>query len=53
MKSRRFEGIAEPVADPARIADFTELRLRGHPKMMGTILPSWPFRSSVRHLVSL
>ena len=38
MKSQRFEGIAEPVTDPARIADFIELRLRRHPKMMGTIL---------------
>ncbi len=28
-----FEGIAEPITDPVRIADFLELRLERHPRM--------------------
>ncbi len=40
VKSRRFDGIATPVTDPGRIADFLELRLRRHPKMIGAILRS-------------
>jgi deazaflavin-dependent oxidoreductase (nitroreductase family) len=40
VKSRRFPGTAEPVTDPNRIADFLELRLRRHPKMIGAILRS-------------
>ena len=38
VKSRRFHGLAETVTDPSRIADFLELRLRRHPKMIGAIL---------------
>ncbi len=38
--SRRFAGIAEPVTDPARVADFIEYRLRRHPRMIGAILRS-------------
>jgi len=37
---RQFDGIAETVTDPGRIADFLELRLRRHPKMVGVILKS-------------
>ncbi len=37
---RRFEGMAETVTDPGRIADFLELRLKRHPKMVGAILKS-------------
>jgi deazaflavin-dependent oxidoreductase (nitroreductase family) len=40
VKSREFAAIAEPVTDPARIADFLELRLRRHPRMVGLILKS-------------
>jgi deazaflavin-dependent oxidoreductase (nitroreductase family) len=40
IKSRRFEGLAQPVTDASRIADFLELRLRRHPKMIGAILRS-------------
>jgi deazaflavin-dependent oxidoreductase (nitroreductase family) len=40
VKSRRFRGVAETVTDPLRIADFLELRLRRHPKMIGAILQS-------------
>ncbi len=40
VKSLSFEGKAEPIVDPARIADFLELRLRRHPKMIKAILHS-------------
>jgi deazaflavin-dependent oxidoreductase (nitroreductase family) len=40
VKSRRFRGVAETVTDPLRIADFLELRLKRHPKMIGMILQS-------------
>ncbi len=33
-----FSGIAEPVTDPGRVADFLEYRLRRHPKMVGAIM---------------
>ena len=38
VKSRRFKGVAEPITDTASIADFIELRLRRHPRMIGLIL---------------
>ncbi len=52
VKSRRFRGVAETVTDPLRIADFLELRLRRHPKMIGTILkreglPTQPDRTEL------
>lgn len=40
IKSHEFEGLAEPVTDPCRIADFLELRLVRHPQMVGAILQS-------------
>lgn len=40
VKSRQFAGRAELVTDPVRIADFVELRLRRHPRMVGMILKS-------------
>ena len=40
VKSRRCHGTAQPVTDPVRIAEFLELRLRRHPKMIGAILRS-------------
>ena len=40
VKSRRFEGVVEPVTDPKRIADFLELRLQRHRKMIGVMLRS-------------
>jgi deazaflavin-dependent oxidoreductase (nitroreductase family) len=33
-----FEAVAEPVTDPARIADFLELRRRRHPIMIRLIM---------------
>ncbi len=52
VKSRRFRGQAEPVVDPARIADFLELRLRRHPRMIGAMfrsegLPPMPDREQL------
>ena len=38
VKSRCFRGIAEPVTDPERIADFLEIRLQRHPRMIGGML---------------
>ncbi len=38
LGSRAFEGVAEAVTDPCRIAEFLELRLRRHPRMIGAIL---------------
>ncbi len=38
VKSRRFRGRAEIVTDPARIADFLEIRLRRHPRMVGAMM---------------
>jgi len=38
VKARRFYGRAEPIADPIRIADFLELRLKRRPRMMGAML---------------
>jgi len=37
---RQFQGMAETVTDPGRIADFLELRLKRHPHMVGAILKS-------------
>jgi deazaflavin-dependent oxidoreductase (nitroreductase family) len=38
VKSRQFSGTAEAVTDPIRVADFLELRLRHHPRMVGAML---------------
>ena len=38
VRSRRFSGIAEPVTDPGRVADFLQYRLDRHPRMIGAIL---------------
>ena len=52
VKSRRFRGMAETVTDPLRLADFLELRLKRHPKMIGAILqheglPAQPDRTQL------
>jgi deazaflavin-dependent oxidoreductase (nitroreductase family) len=52
LKSREFAGIAEPITDFTLVADFLELRLRRHPRMVGMILksdglPSKPTRSQL------
>jgi len=38
VKSRRFRGVAETITDPERIADFLEVRLQRHPRMVGGML---------------
>ena len=38
MRSLEFAAVAEPVTDPARLADFIELRLRRHPVMIRLIM---------------
>ncbi len=38
VKSRHFRGIAEPITDPVRIADFMEIRLKRHPRMIGAMI---------------
>ncbi len=35
--TRQFDGAAEPVTDPGRIADFLEYRLAKNPRMIGFI----------------
>jgi len=57
VKSRHLRGVAEPVTDPVRIADFLTLRLQRHPKMMGAILrsaglPSTPTRAQLEEYVA-
>ncbi len=52
-----FEGTAEIVADPARIADFLQLRLESRPRMMGAMLraeglPPNPTRADLEALAS-
>ncbi len=38
VKARQFDGAAEPVTDPQRIADFLEYRLTKNPRMIGFIM---------------
>ncbi len=58
VKARRFRGIAEPVTDPLRIADFLEVRLKRHPHMMGLLmqkahgLPRRPSRQQLEKLAA-
>jgi deazaflavin-dependent oxidoreductase (nitroreductase family) len=56
VKDRRFSANAEIVTDPCRIADFLEVRLERHPRMMGLImerahhLPKHPTRAQLEEL---
>jgi len=36
--SREYYGRGEPITDPVRIADFLEVRLKRHPRMIGAML---------------
>ncbi len=40
LKSRHFWGTAEPITDPVKIADYLEIRLQRHPRIVGAILRS-------------
>jgi deazaflavin-dependent oxidoreductase (nitroreductase family) len=53
VKSRRFKGLAEPIADLEKITDFLEYRLDKHPKMLAAItrfegLPPYPNREQLK-----
>ena len=56
VKSMKFHGQAEVVTDPARFADFVEVRLQRHPFIVGTImqrthgLPKQPSREQLEKL---
>lgn len=52
VKRRRFAGRAQIIQDPSLIADYLEVRLQRHPKMVGAILRSdeVPFPPSRRDL---
>lgn len=50
--SRSFRALAEPCADPDRIADFLAYRLKRHPRIIGAILraeglPATPSRKDL------
>jgi deazaflavin-dependent oxidoreductase (nitroreductase family) len=52
VKSRRFVGTAEAIADVERVADFLEIRLVRSPRMMGNLfriagLPREPTRAQL------
>jgi deazaflavin-dependent oxidoreductase (nitroreductase family) len=52
VKARHFHGVAEPMTDPIPMADFLELRLQRHPRMLGTLfrvqgLPARPKRTQL------
>lgn len=36
--AKHFQGVAEVVTDPAKFADFLEVRLQRHPRMIGLIM---------------
>jgi hypothetical protein len=38
VRAQRFAGLAETITDPKQIADFLEIRLRRHPRMIGAML---------------
>jgi deazaflavin-dependent oxidoreductase (nitroreductase family) len=58
VKNRRVCGVAETVTDPVRIADFLEVRLQRHPRMMGLLmekahgLPPRPSREQLEALAA-
>ncbi|MGQ9815779.1 MAG: nitroreductase/quinone reductase family protein, partial [Candidatus Roseilinea sp.] len=58
VKKRRFRGTAETVTDSVRIADFLEIRLRRHPRMVGLLmekahgLPRRPSREQLETLAA-
>ncbi len=58
VKNHRFIANAEVIIDPARIADFIEVRLQRHPFMLGLImqkahgLPKHPNRQQLENLAA-
>jgi len=57
VKDRYFQGMARPLTDPRRIADYLETRLQRHPRMVGAMmrmhkLPARPTRSQLEELAA-
>lgn len=57
VKDRYFQGMATPLTDPGRIADYLETRLQRHPRMLGAMmrmhkLPARPTRSQLEELAA-
>ncbi len=57
IRTESFDAIAEPITDAQRIADFMELRLKQHPRMVGLMmqlegLPSRPSRAQLEQYAS-
>ncbi len=56
--AKHFQGTAEVVTDPSKFADFMEVRLERHPRMIGLImekahgLPRRPSRAQLESLAS-
>ena len=38
VKSREFNGLAEPVENPEKVADYIQYHLKKHPRMIGFIM---------------
>ncbi len=38
IRQRTFQGTAEPISDPARVADFLALRLKRRPLLIGLVM---------------
>ena len=54
LEGQSLRGLAEPITDPVRIADFLELRLKRHPLMIRLMLLSHGlFRTDRVHLEQL
>jgi len=56
VKNRHFRGVAETITDPARVADFLEIRLKRHPFMMGLLMQKahgLPMRPSHEQLIEM
>lgn len=52
VKAKRFHGVAEPITNATRIAEFLELRLKRHPRMISAMLrftglPAQPNRAQL------
>ena len=56
MGAKHFQGTAEVVTDPSKFADFLEVRLERHPRMVGLMmekahgLPRRPSREQLEEL---
>jgi deazaflavin-dependent oxidoreductase (nitroreductase family) len=54
--AKHFQGTAEVITDPSKFADFMEVRLKRHPRMIGLImekahgLPKHPSREQLEEL---